>query len=159
MDLFKTIKTIEGLAAKQPPVASICRNDIYLLNAAKDVRYGVFAWTQGAHRVSADGATLRLAFYLYYVDRLTDGGSNTLEVQSVGVEVLRNILAGMTERGIGNDGAVIRTFTERFADECAGAYAEVTFDVPAAFICEDVEQSEATAVEYITASNGKNEII
>ena len=119
----------------------------------------MFAWTQGVHRVTADGATLRLAFYLYYVDRLTDGGSNTLEVQSVGVEVLRNILAGMTERGLGNDGAVVRTFTERFADECAGAYAEVTFDVPAAFSCEEVEQSEANAVQYITAANGSNDEI
>ena len=78
MDLFTTIRTIEGLAAVQPPVASICRNDIYLLNAAKSVKYGVFAWTQGTHRVSADGSTLRLAFYLYYVDRLTDGGGNAL---------------------------------------------------------------------------------
>lgn len=149
MDLYATIRTIEGLAAQQPPVASICRNDIYLLNACKDVRYGVFAWTQGAHRVSADGATLRLAFYLYYVDRLSDGGGNTLEVQSVGVEVLRNLLAGMTERGIGNEGAVIRTFTERFADECAGAYAEVTFQVPAAYACEEVVADTDKDVNYI----------
>lgn len=156
MDLFTTIRTIEGLAAMQPPVASICRNDIYLLNAAKSVRYGVFAWTQGAHRVSADGATLRLAFYLYYVDRLTDGGGNALEVQSVGVEVLRNVLAGMEARGIGNEGAIVRTFTERFADECAGAYAEVTFDVPAAYTCEAIEQDAATDVDYITASGGAN---
>ena len=149
MDLFNTIRTIEGLAAVQPPVASICRNDIYLLNAAKSVKYGVFAWTQGAHRVSADGSTLRLAFYLYYVDRLTDGGGNALEVQSVGVEILRNVLAGMEARGIANEGATIRTFTERFADECAGAYAEVTFEVPAAYACEEVIADPGKIINYI----------
>lgn len=149
MDLFDTIKTIEGLAAKEPPVASICRGDVYLLNTAKDARYGVFAWTQGSHRLTADGSGLRLAFYLYYIDRLTEGGTNTLEVQSVGVEVLRDIIAGMEALGIANEGATIRTFTERFADECAGAYADVTFEVPAAYICAELPDAEGHMVQYI----------
>lgn len=149
MDLFATIRTIETLAAKQPPVASVVRNDIYLLNQAKDIRYGAFAWTQGSHRLTSDGSALRLDLYLYYVDRLTDGGGNRLEVQSVAVEVLRNIIAGMEALGIGNEGATLRTFTERFADECAGAYAEVTFQVPAAYACEEVLADPGKTVKYI----------
>lgn len=149
MDLYTTIKTIETMAAKQPPVATICRNDVYELNAVKAVRYGVFAWTQGAHRLTADGSGYRFAFYLYYIDRLTDGATNRLEVQSVGVEVLRNIIAGLEALGVANDGATIRTFTESFADECAGAYAEVTLEVPAAYICEEVIAEPGKSIDYI----------
>lgn len=149
MDLYTTIKTIEDLAAKEPPVASICRNDVYLLNAAKDARYGVFAWTQGTHRITVDGTSYRFAFYLYYIDRLTDGDTNRLEVQSVGVEVLRNVIAGMEALGIGNEGATIRTFTEKFADECAGAYADVTFEVPSSYICREVVAQSGKTVNFI----------
>ena len=44
MTLLEVIRTIEGMAMRQPTIHSIVRNDVFRLNALPDARYGVFAW-------------------------------------------------------------------------------------------------------------------
>ena len=76
MTLYEIIRRIEATAAKQPAVNMIVENDIFKLNACADARYGVFAWTQGAHTASTESDERRFQFSLFYVDRLTDDGAN-----------------------------------------------------------------------------------
>ena len=136
MTLYEVIKAIEAVAAKQPGVKTIVRNDIYRLNAMPDVKYGVFAWLQEEHTFSVDSGLQGFAFTLFYADRLTNGGANEVDVQSTGVEVLQNVIRELADAGIVGAGDVaIRTFNERFSDACAGAFARVRFEVPVGWLC------------------------
>ena len=71
----------------------------------------------------------RYTFTLFYVDRLTESHDNEIAVQSTGCFVLDNVCRTLAEEWDVSEWN-IRTFTERFMDECAGAYCEVTFGVP-----------------------------
>lgn len=136
MTLLDTIRAIESAAARQPAVNTIVRSDVFKLNAVPDIRYGAFAWTQRQHRGAVENDWRHLSFALFYVDRLTSDQSNREEVQSVAVEVLTNIIAAMEEAGVEAESEyTVDTFNQRFADECAGAFAVVTFAVPATTLC------------------------
>ena len=150
MTLRDTIAVIEHLAGKEPAVATIVRNDIFRLNDKPDVKYGAFAWTQQQHTIPASGDLQRFAFTLYFVDRLTEDKGNELEIQSTAVQVLGNVLRGIAAAGVYQGGdAAIRTFNQRFADECAGAFATVTFEVSADTLCP---------YNYTTTENNKETI-
>lgn len=134
MTLYETIKKLEEIALAQHAVEQVVANDVFRLNTLPDAKYGVFAWVQRQHQLSGDLHHFR--FYLYYVDRLTEDKGNEVEVQSTGVEVLTAIVRGMEEIGIGTDGDVMfTTFNQRFMDECAGTWCEVSFIVPDGFTC------------------------
>lgn len=130
MTLLQVIRRLEEVALAQPPVASIVENDAYRLNEMPSARYGVFAFTQGRHSGGAALGLRRYTFTLMYIDRLTEDHGNELEAQSTGDFVLDNILRTLAEEWEVSDWT-IQTFTQRFADDCAGAFTEVTFGVPA----------------------------
>lgn len=142
MNLQQTIRAIEKTAALQPNVGTIVRGDIYRLNSSPVVRYGVVAWLQGEHRTQLDGSLWRWDFTLFYADRLTEKKDNEVEVQSVGIETLENILRQLADLGILAGEHTFRTFNERFSDECAGVFCNVTLEVPKDNIC-------AQAYEFI----------
>ena len=134
MTLLETIQTIEHVAAAQPAVRSIVRQDVYRLNGARDVRYGVFAWVQGEHAYTPDSWCNRYRFSFFYIDRLRADTANEAEVQSVGIDTLRNILQTLPEEWEVSE-ASFTPFAYRFADDCAGVWASVTLDVPADTPC------------------------
>lgn len=136
MTLRDTIAMIETVAAAQPAVNMVVRQDVYKLNSCPAARYGAFAWTQEQHREAVDDYGPTFTFALFYVDRLTEDGSNMIDVQSTAVELLRNVirtLAGTLEV----TSWTYDTFTQRFADLCAGAFARVTIRVPAGTVCPE----------------------
>ena len=136
--LIQAIRALEGIAAAQPAVNTVIGNDVFEINATPDVRYGVFAWTQGQHREDLDAGFLVIALTLFYVDRLTADAANRLEVQSVGVQVIGNILRVAEEAGIFPVGEVrYNTFNQKFVDECAGVFASVDLQVPLDWLCPD----------------------
>lgn len=138
MTLQQVIHTIETIASRQPAVNMIVRNDIFRLNEAPDARYGVFAWLQGQHTGSVEESLVRYSFTFFYADRLTADLGNQVEVQSTGVEVLTNILRVLDQRGISVANRYsFRTFNERFHDECAGVFCDVTLEVPAGSLCPE----------------------
>lgn len=143
MNLLQTIRTIEAVAAQQPSVASIVRNDVFRLNALPGVQYGVFAWLQGEHRTDAQGDLLTFNFTLFHVDRLTFDKGNEIEVQSTAIETLENILRGIAAYGIMAGEYTFRTFNQRFSDDCAGAFCVVSLEVPKDGVCPfDFPESE-----------------
>lgn len=138
MTLAQVIRAIEITASKQPAVNMIVRNDIYRLNAAPDARYGVFAWLQGQHSGSLGDSLVRYRFTLFYADRLTSDLSNQEQIQSTGIEVLTNILRCLDAQGFAvTDPYTFRTFNERFHDDCAGVFCDVSFAVPAGSDCAE----------------------
>lgn len=137
MTLLQTIRAIETVAAKQPTVNSIVRNDVFRLNSIPDAKYGVFAWLQGEHSSSIDSSLQRFSFTFFFVDRLTFDKSNEIEIQSVGIETLENILNTLETIGIEADEYTFRTFNQRFSDDCAGVYCSVRLDVPKGTLCPE----------------------
>lgn len=141
MTLKGFIQVLEKVAGSQPAVHTIIRNDIYRLNALPNVRYGVVAWSQLEHRVSTD--SIDFAFLLTYADRLDltelagqpAKQGNELDVQSVAVQVLTNIIKTIRDGGVHVDDYTLETFSQRFSDECAGAFSRVTFRIPMAAYC------------------------
>lgn len=129
MTLLQVIRRMEEVALAQPAVASVVENDAYRLNELPDARYGVFAFVQGRHGGSISSSLRRYAFTLMYIDRLAEDHGNELEAQSTGDFVLDNILRTLAEEWDVEEWTT-QVFTQRFADDCAGAYAEVTFGVP-----------------------------
>jgi len=125
MTLLEVIRLMERVASEQPTINMIVENDIYKLNSCKDAEYGAFAFVQSQHtgRVEEDYKTFN--FSLFYVDRLTEGKANQLEVQSVGIETLGNILRRLDEEGLIIGNATYQVFNQRFTDECAGVFCNV----------------------------------
>lgn len=137
MTLYQVIKAMEAVAGNQPSVRTIVRNDIFKLSSVPDARYGVFGWTQNSHAGNAENSLIRWNFTLFYIDRLTDTKSNQVEAQSVGIETLSNIIKALREAGIWGTDYTFTTFNQRFADECAGVFAVVTFETPVGSLCPE----------------------
>ena len=137
MTLKEAIKIIEMVASQQPSVNMIVENDVFRLNAKPDARYGVFAWLQGQHSASVDSNILSLQFTFFYVDRLTGDKGNQTEVQSVGIQTLDNILRRLDDLGMWVSRYTFQTFNQRFVDECAGVFTNVTIDIPISGVCPE----------------------
>ena len=138
MTLTDTIRMIEVIAAGQPPVKSIVRNDIFRLNSLPDAKYSVFGWTQNNHSSDLDSSFYTYRFTFFYIDRLTADQSNELEIQSVGIQVLNNVLRMLADQGVETDGEwQFTTFNQRFLDETAGVYCTAALTVPVNGLCSD----------------------
>lgn len=138
MNLLKLIRAIESVALRQPAVKCVVENDVFRLNSLPNVKYGVFAWTQGSHVGDPDSAFRTFSFTIFYVDRLRVDGKNEIEVQSVAVDTLGNILKTLSERyGVEVGEYNITTFNQRFTDQCAGAFANVRLEVPVDSECDE----------------------
>lgn len=138
MTLQQVIKAIEAVAASQPSVNMIVENDIFRLNSKSDARYGVFGWTQGQHSASSNSSFINFAFTFFYVDRVKNDMSNQIEVQSVGIQTLDNIIRDLDEKNICVTSSYnFQTFNQRFLDECAGVFCNVSFQVPVTSVCAE----------------------
>lgn len=134
MTLLQVIRAIEGFAIAEPSVAMVIPNDVFRLNATPDAKYGVFAWTQQQHTLAEDLLTFGFAFF--YVDRLNEDGGNEVEIQSVGVQTLSDILRQLEDAGVFPVGeTTFQTFNQRFMDECAGVWCNVRLQVPVNWVC------------------------
>ena len=138
MTLLETIKAMEVVASKQPSIKMVVQNDVFRLNNKADARYGVFAFTQGQHTSSVDSNLITYAFTLFYVDRLMNNRSNQMEIQSVGIQTLDNIIRSLDEMGISaeNDYS-FQVFNQKFVDECAGVFCNVNLSVPVGSLCAE----------------------
>lgn len=81
----------------------------------------------GTHTVQAN--TTKFDVVLYYIDRLLEDNSNTIDIFSSSIENLKNILIGARSiPGVADveDTYTIRNFMpEKLNDRVAGAYAQV----------------------------------
>ena len=139
MTLSELIRTMEVIASKQPSINMVVENDIFRLNAKADARYGVFAFVQGEHSSAIDTNVITYAFTLFYVDRLKNDRSNQIEIQSVGIQTLDNIIRTLDEMGIYSETIYsFQVFNQRFVDDCAGVMCRVSLSVPVNSVCSDL---------------------
>lgn len=130
MTLSTIIGKLTDIAMRTPNVRSVIINDVYRENAFSGINYGVVAILQDEHSVGKDIVTYN--FTLVYVDRLTADKSNEVDVQSEGMLTLTNIINTLTaeldEVSIDDD-VTFTAYNQRFADDCAGVYANVAISV------------------------------
>ena len=146
MTLLELIKTIEVVASHQPSVKMVVENDVFRLNNKADARYGVFAFVQGLHNTSIDSSVISYTFTFFYVDRLKNDRSNQIEIQSVGIQTLDNIIRRLDDLGVYSETSYsFQVFNQRFLDECAGVFCNVTLSVPVGSTCpetfEDIDNN------------------
>lgn len=133
--LKKIIYYLVKGAKEQPNLKTVLLHDILRLNHLPNIKYGSFVIeTEQAQQVQN---VMRFTFLLYYVDRLTSDKSNMLDAQSTGIDVLNHILVGLPEE-VDVISTTYRVFDQKFKDECAGAWVQVTLDLPIEYTCEDV---------------------
>ena len=138
MTLVELIKTMEVVASHQPSIHMVVENDIFRLNNKADAKYGVFAFVQGQHTTSIDSSVISYTFTLFYVDRLKNDRSNQIEIQSVGIQTLDNIIRAMDDVGIFVETSYsFQVFNQRFTDECAGVFCNVSLSVPVGSACPE----------------------
>ena len=140
MNLLEVIRSVERAAASQQTMHAMVRDDVFRRNPLPDAKYGVFAWLQGEHRTDELADLFYYSFTFFYVDRLTFDKGNEVEIQSVGIETLENILTTLESAGLMAGEHTFRTFNQRFSDECAGVYCQLTLEVPKATLCEELFQ-------------------
>ena len=150
MTLVELIKTMEAVASHQPSINMVVENDVFRLNNKSDARYGVFAFVQGQHSTTIDSSIITYAFTLFYVDRLKNDRSNQIEIQSVGIQTLNNIIRQLDDLGICSEQTIsFQVFNQRFLDECAGVFCNVNLSVPVDSLCPDVINDIGDNVQII----------
>ena len=127
MTLKQIYDYLEGLALQVPDIKSVVENDVTRINEMREVKYGVFAIQQSVH--NSEQGWMNFSLVLFVIDRLVNSGENEVQVQSHSLEVLRAILEKAKEE-LEIDTPRYTTFTERFQDLCAGAWAEVVIHTP-----------------------------
>ena len=140
MTLYNVIDNIQKIALKQPNIRTSVEGNIYdYMNATPDIQYGVCLLTQGTHR--SDESFNYFNFNMFYADRLVDNmESNRLQIQSIGQQLLVNIVDTFCDRydvEIENE-IQYYPFTQKFADETAGGYITVTFQIPREYLCAEI---------------------
>lgn len=139
MSLKELTEALGAVAKRQPAVNTVVANDVYRLNGLPSAKYGVFAWTQGQHRVDLLSGLTTLNFFLFYVDRVDTADRTEVAAQSIALDVLTNVVRTVAEKyDLDVPGELVfQPFKERFKDDCAGGYVEVGFQTDAFDGCED----------------------
>lgn len=138
MTLLELIRTIEVVASHQPSIHMVVENDVFRLNNKADARYGVFAFVQQQHTTSIESNVITYGFTFFYVDRLKNNRSNQIEIQSVGIQTLDNIIRALDDMGIYSETSYsFQVFNQRFLDECAGVFCNVSLSIPVGSVCPE----------------------
>ena len=147
--LYQVVHTLEQIALTQPNVRGTGEGDLFAYMNGKDaVKYDVVYLTQNKHQTVQPvtyGASYTegydiFSFNIFYISRLTDDSSNALEVESIGKEIITNILRTFCDSYDSDiEGQIIwQPFKEKFVDVCAGVYGVVKIKVPIDTICPEI---------------------
>lgn len=138
MNLKNVVDIIEYVAMKQPNIRQFAEGSVYDINKNPSNKYCNIVLTQREHTETEQ--TYIFNFIIFYVDRLVDNlDSNRLQVQSAGISALSNIFRTLEqEYDFDFLNKTYTTYTERFTDECAGAYANVRIEVYKDMLCPEL---------------------
>lgn len=141
MSILKNfVKDLGEMAVAQPEVNAFGEGNIYdLLNSGGQIeKYAAIILT--FQSVNIDDGNYSINCTIFYVDRLTrnplNSDNNRLEIQDTAVDTLHNILLSLGEEyEIENETYTL--FTQKFADNCAGAYIQAKITLPISGCFED----------------------
>lgn len=131
MGVLTNLKNQIGeIALSQPEVNAYGEGSVYdLLNSGGKIeKYAAVVATFQSASIVDDNYTATVN--LFYIDRLTKfDDNNRLQVQDTAVQTLHNILLQLAEEyDVENESYTL--FTQKFADNCAGAYATLKITLP-----------------------------
>lgn len=131
MGVLTNLKNQIGeIALSQPEVNAYGEGSVYdLLNSGGKIeKYAAVVTTFQSASIVDDNYTATVN--LFYIDRLTKfDDNNRLTVQDTAVQTLHNILLQLAEEyDVENESYTL--FTQKFADNCAGAYATLKITLP-----------------------------
>ena len=141
MTLYQIIRRLETFALTLPNVRTASDGDVYDgLNDNPELKYGVFFITQNTHQEFEDMD--RYGLTLFYIDRLDDTlEDNRLQIQSIGKEIISVILRDFCEEyDIDLPTINYTPFTQKFKDETAGVYAQLTIDIIKGICADDFSE-------------------
>lgn len=126
MTLKEIIDTLIDVSLSKPNIRTARTGNVYELNSMPDVDYSCFYITQQGSEVYENQIYHKLT--LFYIDRLTDGFDNKLQIQSDGQRVITNIINTVIDMDLEvNFPLSFTSFNERFSDDCCGVFTTVTF--------------------------------
>jgi len=134
MTIERILYDISEIALKNNLVnASYAGPSIYNVNGGTVVDYP-YVFTSPTDDIVVGDNTTTYGLTLYFVDRLLEDSSNEVDIFSVGVETIKNLIRQLRELDeivSITETPVIRLFTDtqKMADNCAGAY--VRFEITA----------------------------
>lgn len=131
MGILTNLKNQIGeIALSQPEVNAYGEGSVYdLLNSGGKIeKYAAVVATFQSASIVDDNYTATIN--LFYIDRLTKfDDNNRLQIQDTAVQTLHNILLQLAEEyDVENENYTL--FTQKFADNCAGAYATIKITLP-----------------------------
>lgn len=138
MTLYQVVKGLEEIALEHPNIRTADDGSVYdIMNANPSVKYGAFVVTQTTHRQNEQFDYYGLV--IFFIDRLVDNlDGNRLQIQSIGKQVLGNIINTFcNENDVDVPSVTFTPFTQRFADECAGMYANLELEIIKDNICDE----------------------
>ena len=138
MTLFQIIQILKEIALTQPNIKSATDGSIYdVMNTNPSVKYDVVHFSQTTHQ--SDEETDYYGLNIFYVSRLEDSlEDNRLQIQSIGKEILDNIIRTFCENWSIDFPIITYTpFTQKFNDLCAGCYCNLRLEIPKELICAD----------------------
>ena len=138
MTLYEIINILKKIALTQPNIRSASDGSVYdKMNTNPSVQYDVVHIQQTTHQ--EDFETDYFGLQLFYISRLEDSlEDNRLQIQSIGKEILGNIIRTFCENfSIDYPTITYIPFTQKFADLTAGVYCNIRLEVPKDIICAD----------------------
>lgn len=138
MTLLNVVDIIKYVALQQPNIKQFAEGSVYTINSNPSNKYCNIVLTQREHTETEQ--TYIFNFIIFYVDRLVDNlDSNRLQAQSAGISALSNIFTTLEQE---YDFEILNktytTYSERFTDLCAGAYADLRIEVYKNVLCPEL---------------------
>lgn len=126
MTLYTLIHTLKNISKSHALVNEFGEGDVYEYMNSGEHKYPCVFLTIST--VLTDTTSTNYNFTLFYIDRLTDDSDNKVNVQSMGISIIKQIVSKLiSEEPVLETSSIECTpFTEKFADYCGGAFATIT---------------------------------
>ena len=156
MNFYQFNKLLKNTCVSHKLVNEFQNGDIYTNLNSGQHKYPCLNLTVQTLNDVNDSIT-NCSFTLFYVDRLLDNNANTLEIQSNGLTILKQIAVSLDEDyNVSFKSKTFTPFTEKFSDLCAGVYMTATIAIESDVQCD----SDTFDGKVITLSqNGIYDII
>lgn len=151
MNYFSLIDEIKQVSLRYSE--EFYEGDIYEYLNSGNHKYPCIILT--VQNITTDDDVNTISATIFAVDRLTNDSSNKLEVQSLCMSKITQILGTLEERVSSIQSNTLTPFTEKFSDLCGGMYGEFTLEYIGDGVCDEGLQYK----EIELTNNGIYDII
>lgn len=151
MNYFSLIDEIKQVSLRYSE--EFYEGDIYEYLNSGNHKYPCIILT--VQNITTDDDVNTISATIFAVDRLTNDSSNKLEVQSLCMSKITQILGTLEEKVSNIQSNTLTPFTEKFSDLCGGMYGEFTLEYIGDNLCVD----EIEIKEIKLTQNGIYDVI